>query len=95
MPQLRRRVAPGWGQAILLRLEPAYFKKRVYEVTLNNHKDMEIPPQLPLLAVRDVVIFTDMILPLFIGRDISVAAVEAAQENEKLVIISAQTDQSK
>jgi ATP-dependent Lon protease len=45
--------------------------------------------------VRDVVIFTDMILPLFIGRDISVAAVEAAQEKDKLVIIAAQKDQAK
>ena len=45
--------------------------------------------------MRDVVIFTDMILPLFIGRDISVAAVEAAQEGDKLVVISAQKDQGK
>ena len=62
---------------------------------MTNFKDTEIPPQLPLLAVRDVVIFTDMILPLFIGRDISVAAVEAAQESDKLVIITAQRDQTK
>ncbi|MDR1043959.1 MAG: endopeptidase La [Candidatus Adiutrix sp.] len=63
---------------------------------MNNYRnDIDIPPQLPLLAVRDVVIFTDMILPLFIGRDISVAAVEAAQEKDKLVIIAAQKDQAK
>ncbi len=63
---------------------------------MNNQKnDIEIPVQLPLLAVRDVVIFTDMILPLFIGRDISVAAVEAAQEANKLVLIAAQKDQNK
>ena len=61
----------------------------------NQKHDIEIPAQLPLLAVRDVVIFTDMILPLFIGRDISVAAVEAAQESNKLIVIAAQKDQSK
>ena len=61
----------------------------------NNKTDINIPDQLPLLAVRDVVIFTDMILPLFIGRDLSVAAVEAAQEGDKLVVISAQKDQAK
>lgn len=61
----------------------------------NNKNDIDIPKQLPLLAVRDVVIFTDMILPLFIGRDISVAAVEAAQEKDKLVVIAAQKDQAK
>ncbi|UQZ91186.1 endopeptidase La [Deltaproteobacteria bacterium Smac51] len=36
-----------------------------------------------------------MILPLFIGRDISVAAVDAAQDGDKLVLIAAQKDQSK
>lgn len=61
----------------------------------NNKNDIDIPKQLPLLAVRDVVIFTDMILPLFIGRDISVAAMEAAQEKDKLVVIAAQKDQGK
>ncbi|MGL4209179.1 MAG: endopeptidase La [Candidatus Adiutrix sp.] len=55
---------------------------------------MEIPSELPILAVRDVVIFTDMILPLFIGRESSVAAVEAAQEGGKLVLIVTQKDQS-
>ncbi|MDR1920358.1 MAG: endopeptidase La [Candidatus Adiutrix sp.] len=63
---------------------------------MNNKKnDTNIPSELPLLAVRDVVIFTDMILPLFIGRDASVAAVEAAQENDKLVLIVTQKDPAK
>lgn len=61
----------------------------------NQKNDINIPEQLPLLAVRDVVIFTDMILPLFIGRDLSVAAVEAAQESDKLVLICAQSDLTK
>jgi len=30
---------------------------------------VEIPDTLPLLPVRDVVIFTHMVLPLFVGRD--------------------------
>ena len=29
----------------------------------------EIPTSLPLLPVRDVVVFSDMVLPLFAGRD--------------------------
>ena len=64
-------------------------------MTNHKHDDMNIPSQLPLLVVRDVVIFTDMILPLFIGRDISVAAVEAAYDSDKLVLIAAQKDQTK
>jgi len=57
--------------------------------------ELEIPGVLPLLTVRDVVIFTHMILPLFIGREVSVAAVEAAQESDRLIFIVAQKDQTR
>ena len=57
--------------------------------------ELKIPGVLPLLIVRDVVIFTDMILPLFIGREVSVAAVEAAQEADRLVFIAVQKDQTR
>jgi ATP-dependent Lon protease len=36
----------------------------------------EIPTSLPLLPVRDIVIFSDMVLPLFVGREKSIRAVE-------------------
>ncbi len=52
----------------------------------------EIPDELPLLPVRDVVIFTDMLLPLFIGREKSVTAMEAAVENDKLLFLATQKD---
>lgn len=58
-------------------------------------KNLNFPDELPLLAVRDVVIFTDMIMPLFVGRDISVAAVEAAQSRSRLLFIVAQKEQAK
>ncbi|MDR0620323.1 MAG: endopeptidase La [Deltaproteobacteria bacterium] len=56
--------------------------------------DIEIDKELPLLAVRDVVIFNDMILPLYIGRDKSLAALEAAQSGAKQLLVVAQMDQS-
>ena len=40
--------------------------------------DIELPTTLPLLPVRDVVIFTDMLLPLFVGREKSIRAVETS-----------------
>ncbi|MDR2422314.1 MAG: endopeptidase La [Deltaproteobacteria bacterium] len=52
--------------------------------------ELEVANELPLLAVRDVVIFTDMILPLYIGRDVSMAAVEAALAGSKQLVIAAQ-----
>jgi len=58
----------------------------------DNENNTEIPIELPLLPVRDVVIFTDMLLPLFIGREKSVAAMEAAIEGNKLLFLATQKD---
>lgn len=49
-----------------------------------------VPLQLPLVPVRDVVIFPAMVLPLFVGREASVKAVERALEEEKYLVLSAQ-----
>ncbi|MDR3205079.1 MAG: endopeptidase La [Deltaproteobacteria bacterium] len=60
---------------------------------MQSRNDIEIGSELPLLAVRDVVIFTDMILPLFIGRESSVAALEAASQlSSKQIVVVAQKD---
>ena len=37
--------------------------------------DEDLPTSMPLMPVRDVVIFTDMLMPLFVGRDKSINAV--------------------
>ncbi|HIJ55826.1 MAG TPA: endopeptidase La [Deltaproteobacteria bacterium] len=52
----------------------------------------EIPATLPLMPVRDVVIFTDMLLPLFIGRERSVRAIEESVEKDRLVFLATQKD---
>ncbi len=54
--------------------------------------DNEIPEILPLMPVRDVVIFNDMLLPLFIGRDKSVRAVDHALEEGRFIFLAAQKD---
>jgi ATP-dependent Lon protease len=51
-----------------------------------------LPKNLPLLPMRDVVVFPYLILPLFVGRDSSLAAVESALEAEQLIFLSAQKD---
>lgn len=53
-----------------------------------------IPSYLPVLAVRDVVVFNYMILPLFIGRDKSVRAVEAALEKGRHLFVCTQRDEA-
>lgn len=54
--------------------------------------DMELPTALPLLPVRDVVIFTDMLLPLFVGREKSIRAVESAVAKDRFLFVATQKD---
>ena len=55
-------------------------------------KELHIPEELPLLPVRDVVIFPYMILPLFVGREKSIAAVDAALARDRLIFLAAQKE---
>ncbi len=62
---------------------------------MSEHQDLdhiEIPKELPVLPVKDVVLFPSVILPLFVGRDSSIAAVNAALEKDRLIFLSAQKD---
>ena len=51
-----------------------------------------VPRRLPLLPLRDVVVFPWMVTPLLVGRARSIAALEAAMELEKYICVSAQHD---
>ena len=48
--------------------------------------------QYPVLPLRDIVVFPHMIVPLFVGRDKSVAALEAAMAADKEIYLVAQVD---
>ncbi|RXZ65748.1 endopeptidase La [Pelagerythrobacter rhizovicinus] len=48
--------------------------------------------QHPLLPLRDIVVFPGMVVPLFVGRDMSVAALEAAMEGSKDIFLLSQLD---
>jgi len=50
------------------------------------------PRLLPLLPLRDIVIFPYMVSPLFVGRAKSIAALEEASENDKLIFLLSQRD---
>jgi len=53
----------------------------------------DIPTELPVLPVRDIVVFNYMILPLFVGRDKSVQAVDAAINGSRYILILTQKDE--
>ena len=46
--------------------------------------------ELPLLPLRDVVVYPHMVLPLFVGREKSIEALEYAMANDKQVLLVAQ-----
>jgi ATP-dependent Lon protease len=64
----------------------------VEDLTKDEHDDLEIPQTLPVLPVRDIVIFPYMILPLFVGRDISIKAVDSALSKDRMVLLLTQKD---
>jgi ATP-dependent Lon protease len=48
------------------------------------------PVELPLLPLRDVVVFPHMVIPLFVGRPKSIKALESAMESERRIMLVAQ-----
>ncbi|MFN2341070.1 MAG: endopeptidase La [Halanaerobium sp.] len=50
--------------------------------------------ELPLLASRGVIVFPHMVIPLLVGRDKSIAALEEAMMEEKKIVIAAQKDET-
>jgi len=61
----------------------------------SSSEDVEIPEVLPMMAVRDVVVFNYMIIPLFVGRPGSVEAVNDALAADKLLMLVTQKDATK
>lgn len=55
---------------------------------------MTTPAEYPLLPLRDVVVYPHMVIPLFVGRDKSIQALEAAMAGNKQVLLVAQRDAS-
>ncbi len=61
-------------------------------VVFREGEEVALPRNLPLLPLRDVVVFPYMVTPLLVGRGRSVAAVEAAMERDKFLCVVAQLD---
>jgi len=51
---------------------------------------MKTTIELPLLPLRDVVVYPHMVIPLFVGREKSIEALEAAMTGEKQILLLAQ-----
>ena len=51
---------------------------------------MEVKNSLPLLPLRDIVVFPSMVIPLFVGRDKSISALNEVMKKEKKIILVTQ-----
>ena len=56
----------------------------------SDQDHIQIPESLPLLPVRDVVVYPYMIIPLFVGRTSSINAVNEALNKDRLIFLAAQ-----
>jgi ATP-dependent Lon protease len=56
-----------------------------------NHK-LRIPPKLPVLLLRDIVVFPYMIVPLFVGREKSKNAIDSALSSHRMILLLTQKD---
>ncbi|MBC7465235.1 MAG: endopeptidase La [Bdellovibrio sp.] len=58
----------------------------------SDNQPVEIPQTLPMLPVRDIVVFPYMIIPLFVGRESSIRSVEDALSKNRLIFLASQKD---
>lgn len=61
------------------------------EIELGS-EELKIPDVLPLLPIRDVVVYPFMIIPLFVGREMSVKAVDNALAGDRMILLATQHD---
>jgi ATP-dependent Lon protease len=64
-------------------------EKKPAEVT---EEQLKVPELLPLLPLRDIVIFPFMIVPLFVSRERSIRAVDQALAENRMIMLAAQRD---
>ncbi len=59
---------------------------------MTDLENINIPDILPLLPVRDMVMYPSVLLPLCVGRDMSINAVEKSLSQDRLIVVAAQKD---
>ncbi len=64
----------------------------IEEFLEDKDQKLQIPPRLPVLLLRDLTVFPYMIVPLFVGREKSKAAVDQALSSHRMILLLTQKD---
>jgi len=67
----------------------------VSEELRKDDEPVKIPEVLPVLPLRDIVIFPFMIVPLYVSRERSIKAVDQALADQRMILLAAQREQEK
>ncbi|MDT4897424.1 MAG: ATP-dependent Lon protease [Acidobacteriota bacterium] len=65
------------------------------EITDGGEQQLQIPNELPVLPLRDIVIYPFMIVPLFVSREKSIRAVDEALGENRMILLASQKDLDK
>src|SRR5205809_3388186 len=63
--------------------------------TTESEQQLQIPSELPVLPLRDIVIYPFMIVPLFVSREKSIRAVDEALGEHRMILLTCQKDLDK
>src|SRR5712672_3821286 len=61
----------------------------------DSEQQLQIPSELPVLPLRDIVIYPFMIVPLFVSREKSIRAVDEALGEHRMILLTCQKDLDK
>src|SRR5690606_16715055 len=61
-------------------------------MSADDNKLLDVPEKIPLLPVRDIVVFPYTILPLFVGRENSIKAVEESLAKNRFIFLASQKE---
>src|SRR5271154_3724745 len=62
----------------------------MYSKNEGEKKDAKRGRMVPLLPLRDIIVFPHMVVPLFVGREKSINALEKAMAEDKEIVLAAQ-----
>src|SRR3954463_6325324 len=65
------------------------------EIADGGEQQLQIPSDLPVLPLRDIVIYPFMIVPLFVSREKSIKAVDVALGENRMILLASQKDLDK